>query len=95
MTPDYDCLIAYLEARRDMQSWTDEEWDVATCVIDWLKSQLEELVTGPCDWTYDDLYDFFETACGESFIIFEGGPQENKMIYCPFCGKSIKETDHE
>lgn len=45
MTPDYECLIAYLEARRDMQSWTDEEWDVATCVIDWLKSQLEELVT--------------------------------------------------
>uniref|UniRef100_A0A6H2A4W2 Uncharacterized protein n=1 Tax=viral metagenome TaxID=1070528 RepID=A0A6H2A4W2_9ZZZZ len=43
MTPDYDCLIQYLEARRDMQGWTDDEWNAATCVIDWLKSELEEL----------------------------------------------------
>ena len=45
MTPDYDCLIGYLEARREMQGWSDEEWDAATCVIDWLKVELEELVT--------------------------------------------------
>ena len=64
MTPDYDCLIAYLEAR---------------------------LATGECTWAYDDLYDYWETSCGESFIITEGDPKENKMIYCPFCGKPIKE----
>ena len=43
MTPDYDCLIQYLEVRRDMQGWTDDEWNAATCVIDWLKSHLEYL----------------------------------------------------
>ena len=41
MTPNNDCLIQYLEARRDMQGWPDEEWNAATNVIDWLKSQLE------------------------------------------------------
>jgi len=45
----------------------------------------------PCTWTYDDLYDFWATACGESFIITEGDPKENKMAFCPFCGKPIKE----
>jgi len=44
-----------------------------------------------CTWTYDDLYDFWETSCGESFIITEGDPTENKMLFCPFCGRSIKE----
>ena len=45
MTPDYDCLIEYLEVRRDMQGWTDDEWNAATCVIDWLKSHVKYLVT--------------------------------------------------
>ena len=44
-----------------------------------------------CTWAYDDLYDFWATACGESFIITEGDPKENKMAFCPFCGKPIKE----
>jgi len=44
-----------------------------------------------CTWTYDDLYDYWETSCGESFIITEGDPKENKMVFCPFCGRLIKE----
>ena len=37
------CIIAYLEARRDMQSWSDAEWNAATAIIDWLRAQFEEI----------------------------------------------------
>ncbi len=40
---DTECLILYLEERRDMQDWSDEEWEAATAVIDWLQSYLEEM----------------------------------------------------
>ena len=41
MTTNNDCLIAYLEARRDQAGFNDAEWEGATAVIDWLKSQFE------------------------------------------------------
>ena len=41
MTNNNDCLIAYLEARRDQAGFNDAEWEGATAVIDWLKSQFE------------------------------------------------------
>jgi len=44
-----------------------------------------------CTWTYDDLEDFWETACGEAFVISEGTLEENNFRFCPFCGKPIKE----
>ena len=33
---NFDCLISYLNAKRDLQAYTDREWDAATAVIDWL-----------------------------------------------------------
>ena len=44
-----------------------------------------------CTWTYDDLYDFWDTSCGECFTVTEGTPKDNNFVYCPFCGKPIKE----
>ncbi len=40
MKMEHASLVAYLEARRDMQEWSDEEWNAATAVIDWLTAQL-------------------------------------------------------
>jgi len=45
-----------------------------------------------CTWTYDDLLDAWDTSCGECFILTEGTLEENKIIFCPFCGKLIKEA---
>ena len=47
-----------------------------------------------CCWTeecdYSDYY--WSTECGEDFTCLEGTPRENKMKYCPFCGKRIWEV---
>lgn len=43
-------------------------------------------------WTYDDIHDFYETACGESFYFTDDGLKENKFRVCPYCGKVIEEA---
>ena len=41
-----------------------------------------------CRWTENsnDESDYWDTACGEAFCFITGGPEENKMRYCPYCG---------
>ena len=44
-----------------------------------------------CKWFYMEDEDYWETQCGEEYSIIEGNPKENRMKYCPFCGKKLKE----
>ena len=44
-----------------------------------------------CDWTYDENYDTWETTCGHAHCFMDGGPNENHMKFCPYCGKKLKE----
>ena len=46
-----------------------------------------------CEWTYDDGHDFWETECGEAFEFRTGTPKDNKMAFCPFCGRTIVEKE--
>lgn len=45
-----------------------------------------------CKWAYDYNYDMWETRCANAFTLMNGTPKENKMIFCPYCGKKIDET---
>lgn len=42
-----------------------------------------------CYWDYNDIDDFYETSCGEGWSFQEGTLKENKVKFCPFCGKRI------
>jgi len=42
-----------------------------------------------CKWTHDEFADCWDTECGEAFCLMEGTPKDNKMKYCPYCGKQI------
>ena len=45
-----------------------------------------------CTWTRDsgwDAEDVWETACGEAYVFLDGGPADNKMRFCGYCGKLI------
>ena len=46
----------------------------------------------PCVWTYDDVHDKWDTACGEAFQIECGGPSDNDMKFCCYCGHPISES---
>ena len=46
-----------------------------------------------CIWTdMDDDYGGWETSCGEAFCLVDGTPRENKMHFCPYCGRKLKEV---
>ncbi len=46
-----------------------------------------------CQWAEDDEWGVYETECGETFEIIVGTPNDNRMIYCCFCGKEICEAE--
>jgi len=45
-----------------------------------------------CVWTYDENHDTWDTACGEAFCFTDGGPKENRIRFCGYCGKKLKEV---
>lgn len=49
----------------------------------------------PCVWTYDDVHDKWDTACGEAFQIECDGPAENGMKFCCYCQHPIQEGTEE
>lgn len=46
---------------------------------------------GWCEWTLIDAeFNVYDTACRNPWLPEEGTPEDNKMIYCPTCGRKIK-----
>ena len=50
-----------------------------------------KLQTGP----FTDDVEFYETSCGYPFELTAGTPEENNMMFCPYCGKIIHETKED
>jgi hypothetical protein len=47
---------------------------------------------GACEWKGNEENNY-ETSCGELYCIISGTPKENKMKYCCYCGKILKEME--
>jgi len=48
-----------------------------------------------CKWTFDSVEweaNKWDSDCGDSYYFVEGGPEENKMKFCCYCGKKLKEV---
>ena len=47
-----------------------------------------------CKWTLEDNYIdvHWETECGNAFCFGDGGPTDNGMIYCSYCGRKLVEV---
>ena len=46
-------------------------------------------IESACSWKYDAMYEHWETSCRNLYCFMEGGPEENRMKFCPYCGKRI------
>ncbi len=41
-----------------------------------------------CEWTLmDEEFNAYDTSCENPWCLEEGTPEDNKMIYCPACGR--------
>ncbi len=43
-----------------------------------------------CEWDWNQLYFYWATGCGRRWNLDDQGGAK-KFVYCPFCGKKIKE----
>lgn len=41
-----------------------------------------------CEWKPDDDGTFW-TGCDQAFVFNEGGPKDNDMKFCPYCGAEL------
>jgi len=60
-------------------------------------SDIEKILGEKCEWVYDTNGDgdcYYNTSCDNAFI-FTDGEKEAEFIYCPYCGKEIKEVKDE
>jgi hypothetical protein len=48
----------------------------------------------PCLWGEDD-DGMWETSCGHAFEFNDGDPADNAFLFCPFCGKQLKQLVYE
>lgn len=46
-------------------------------------------VSDSCVWA-EDIEGNWETACGEMFTFIDGGPEENRVKFCHYCGLPIE-----
>ncbi len=42
-----------------------------------------------CRWTEDPDDGYWETNCGNHFEFIDGGPKENSMRFCCYCGAEL------
>lgn len=49
---------------------------------------------GTCKWTEDEDGNWF-TDCGEAFTFIDGGPAENSMKFCCYCGKPLEPVEYK
>jgi hypothetical protein len=47
-----------------------------------------------CEWAEDE-DGYWATECGHLFELVDGGPKDNGMAYCCYCGKTLGEHRHE
>jgi hypothetical protein len=74
----------------------------ATCFDMELQTQLKEAVafidtmakrlTRKCAWVCTD-WDYWQTECLHSYVINSGGPSDNNMQFCTYCGGHIEVRD--
>jgi hypothetical protein len=43
-----------------------------------------------CFWRQNEIYGYWDTACGQSWDFEVGGPKKNKVKFCPFCGHRLQ-----
>ena len=50
----------------------------------------EELQRTTCKWIQDEHNGSWDGGCGVKWDFMNDGPLENKMNYCPRCGKKVE-----
>lgn len=80
-----DWILKQETAKRPEFSYFDFKPEIATDI---------DRASGECRWTLEetDWYSMWNGECGAVWSLEVGGPTENKMAYCPQCGRPLVEV---
>lgn len=53
------------------------------------QAELAAIKSATCAWTHDLDEDTWDSACGERWMFYDGGPRENNVRFCHGCGKRV------
>ena len=70
----------------------DDLGDMDGCVIEPLYLAAGATPERSCTWTPDDTFNddcTWHSACGELWSFIDGGPAENRVKYCHYCGGKV------
>jgi len=60
---------------------------------DKLAQAVKKYLDRKCVWTYNEAFDYYDTACGEGFYLDH--EWSDKFKFCTYCGGQIQIQDHE
>ena len=61
--------------------------------INRLKAELAEKEEEFCEWEpWDEEANCYHTSCENAHFFGDGSPKDNKHVFCPYCGRKIKEV---
>jgi hypothetical protein len=91
---------AYQMGKRDFEQnefgdyrnpFTQEPWNFWRASREALESARRTTPDRECEWKCDDIDSgTWESCCGEIWTFTDGGPVENRMLFCHRCGGKIK-----
>jgi len=58
-----------------------------------MKTAKAKFIVSTCIWTQEDGWDMesvYNTACGQASQFEDGTPEDNRFVYCPYCGHPIE-----
>ena len=82
--------------------WPDGECPICNCEAAWEASarahrkqiaDLEGERDKTCKWTEEREGTYWNSGCGELHLFTDGGPDENKQKFCPYCGGHMLRGD--
>lgn len=61
--------------------------------INRLKAELAEKEEEFCEWeVWDEEANCYHTSCENAHFFVDGSHKDNKHVFCPYCGRKIKEV---
>nr|DAM52113.1 MAG TPA: NTP-PPase-like protein [Caudoviricetes sp.] len=93
-TPPDSCRAAMLQtgnspAVQDGSKPKSELLQRAEKIAEDAAALVERVGGATCEWSFDGQEHSWNGKCGASWLFFEDGPNENRMRFCPGCGKPV------